>query len=327
MIKIAFAGFRHGHIYALYDSVKARSDIELVGTWETNAEARAEAEKKGVVFTHESLEDLICNSGADAIAIGDCYGLRGKIAIAALEAGKHVLTDKPLCTDLGELKRIRELSEEKNLAIGIMLDLRDYENTVTAKRAIDDGLIGRINNIGFEGQHPLNYGSRPSWYFEGLQGGTVNDIAVHGIDLTRLLTGSNVGEILAVNTWNFYAREVPSFKDSAQFLIKLESGAGVMADVSYSAPNSQGYTHSAYWHFRLWGEKGMLEFNANTPGVKVWLNGEDAPRLLDPVKPENDYIDRFVAAVEDEKLRPISTKDMLDSSEQVLKIQAFADKA
>ena len=327
MLKLAFAGFRHGHIYSLFSSCAARDDIEIVGAWEDDPLSRAEAEAKGVVFTHDSLEDLLENSGADAIAIGERYGVRGGIAISALKAGKHVISDKPLCTSLEELACIRGLCEEKNLAVGIMLDLRDSENTVTAKAAIDAGLIGKINNIGFEGQHPLNYGSRPQWYFEpGMQGGTVNDIAVHGIDLVRVFTGSDLDTVHAAVTWNFYAKEVPDFKDSAQFLIRLTSGAGVMADVSYAAPGSQGYSHSAYWHFRLWGEKGMMEFCASAPGVKVWLDGENQPRLLDPVKPQSDYIDRFVASVSDPVLRPVSTKDMLDSSEQVLRIQAVADR-
>lgn len=304
MIKLAFAGFRHGHIYALLNAARQREDIEIVGAWEADAAARSEAEEKGVVFTHTSLKDLLENSGADAIAIGDCYGLRGQIAIAALEAGKHVISDKPLCTSLEELSRIRALAQKQNLAIGIMLDLRDYENIVTAKSAIDSGLIGKINNIGFEGQHPLNYGSRPSWYFErGMHGGTINDIAIHGIDLVRLFTESDLETVHAAVTWNFYAKEVPHFNDSAQFLIRMTSGAGVMADVSYAAPTTQGYSHSAYWHFRIWGEKGMIEFNAASSGVKAWLDGEKEPRVLPPVKVTKTYLDRFVSSVTDPALR------------------------
>ena len=327
MIKLAFAGFRHGHIYSLYNSALARNDIEIVGAWEENSEARAEAEAKGVSFTHSSLEDLLASSGADAVAIGDCYGLRGKIAISALKAGKHLISDKPLCTSLEEMALIRSLCEEKNLAVGIMLDLRDYENIVTAKAAIDGGLIGKINNIGFEGQHPLCYGSRPGWYFEpGMQGGTINDIAIHGIDLVRLFTGSDLETIHAAVTWNFYAKEVPHFNDSAQFLIRMTSGAGVMADVSYAAPSTLGYAHSAYWHFRIWGEKGMLEFNANTAGVKAWLDGEKEPRILDPITVKETYLDRFVSAVNVPSLRKEITRDMLDSAEQTLVIQAQADR-
>lgn len=327
MIKLAFAGFRHGHIYSLYNSASAREDIEIVGAWEENSHARAEAEKKGVTFTHSSLEDLLASSGADAVAVGDCYGLRGQIAISALRAGKHLISDKPLCTSLDELAEIRALCQEKNLAVGIMLDLRDYENIVTAKAAIDEGLIGKINNIGFEGQHPLNYGSRPGWYFEpGMQGGTINDIAIHGVDLVRLFTGSDLETVLAARTWNFYAKEVPGFNDSAQFLIRLASGAGVMADVSYAAPTTHGYSHSSYWHFRIWGEKGMLEFNAVSPGVTAWLDGEKSSRVLTPVKVSENYVDRFVSAVCDPTLRRAITRDMLDSAEQTLKIQAHADR-
>ena len=324
MIKLAFAGFRHGHIYSLYNSALARNDIEIVGAWEADEAARAEAEQKGVTFTHSTLEDLLCNSGADAVAIGDCYGVRGQIAVAALKAGKHIISDKPLCTRLSELEEIRALANDKNLAVGIMLDLRDSENVATAKAAIDEGLVGKINNICFEGQHPLNYGSRPGWYFEpDMHGGTINDIGIHGIDLVRFFTGSEPEKIVGAETWNFYAKEVPHFSDSAQFLLRLASGARVMADVSYAAPATQGYSHSAYWHFRIWGDKGMIEFSANTQGVTAWLNGESEPRKLSPVPVKENYIDRFIRAIND----PSVTEDTLDSAEQTLKIQAQADRA
>ncbi len=322
MLKIAFAGFRHGHIYSLYKSALAREDTEIVGAWEENAAARLEAEARGVSFTHSTLAELISDSGAEALAIGDCYGRRGAIAIAALNAGLHVISDKPICTSLEEIHEIRRLAAEKNLAVGLMLDLRDSENTVTARAAIDSGLIGQINNITFEGQHPLNYGSRPAWYFEeGMHGGTVNDIAIHGIDLVRMFTGAELEAVVGARKWNFYAKEVPHFADSAQFLARLTSGAGVTADVSYAAPSTMGYSHSAYWHFRIWGEKGMIEFSAAAPGVKAWLNGEKAPKDLDLLPVKETYLDRFVSAVETEALRANITNDMLSSAEQTLIIQ------
>ena len=109
---IAFAGFRHGHIFSLYEAAKKHSDLILQGAWEVDPQAKAAAEKQGVTFTYDSFDALLQDDSVDIVAIGDYYGIRGNLAIRALEAGKHVIADKPLCTSLHEAKQIQELAEE-----------------------------------------------------------------------------------------------------------------------------------------------------------------------------------------------------------------------
>lgn len=115
MIKIAFAGFRHGHINTLYKLAEGNPDVEIVAAYEADADARSTAEKTlGVRFTHESYEDMLKDESIDVVAIGDYYGIRGSLAIAALKAGKHVYADKPLCTSLSELDEIEALARKRN---------------------------------------------------------------------------------------------------------------------------------------------------------------------------------------------------------------------
>ena len=246
------------------------------------------------------------------------------MALRALKAGKHVLTDKPLCSSRSEWEAIREEKEKSGLTVGIMLDLADHANFHAAAEAIREGAVGKINNIAFEGQHPLLYGTRPGWYFEkGKYSGVVNDIAIHGVDFVNSLTGSGVEEVIGARSWNFYAKEAPHFKDSAQFVLKMASGAGVIADVSYSAPDTQGYTLPAYWHFRVWGEKGMMEWSYSSDGVMFYPAGETGGRKLDGLPPEKTYLDRFLAAV---RTRDDSFSEaMLRATEDTLKIQEKAE--
>ena len=56
------------------------------------------------------LDEVEC----DAVGVGDYFAKRGSIAIEALKRGKHVISDKPLCTSLDELAQIRELSQAKS---------------------------------------------------------------------------------------------------------------------------------------------------------------------------------------------------------------------
>ena len=103
--RFAFAGFRHGHIYGLYDRVKNDAGCEIVGACEEDAASRP-AVRSDIELNYTNIAEMLDKSGCDAVAIGDFYGKRGRIAIEALRRGKHVIADKPLCTSLADLDEI-----------------------------------------------------------------------------------------------------------------------------------------------------------------------------------------------------------------------------
>ncbi len=67
---------------------------------------------------------------------------------------------------------------------------------------------------------------------EGKHGGTINDIAVHALDLIPWITGHKFKRIVAARCWNALAKRCPHFKDAAQLMLEMDNGAGVMGDVS-----------------------------------------------------------------------------------------------
>src|SRR4051812_10783825 len=103
-LRIAFIGFRHGHIMGLYIAARASAEVEVVAAAEGHPATRETLEcGDEVELTRHDWLDVINDVECDAIAIGDYFARRGEIAIAALEAGKHVIADKPICTRLDEL--------------------------------------------------------------------------------------------------------------------------------------------------------------------------------------------------------------------------------
>ena len=322
-LNLGFAGFRHDHIFSLYNLAKEKKNVEIVGCFEKNAEGIEKAKSNQIYINFNSYEELLADNSIDAIAIGDYYGVRGSMIIKALKAGKHVIADKPLCTSIEELEIIRSLSKEKNLSVCLMLDLRDNSNVCAALEIVKSGVIGVVSNIRFNGQHPLNYGVRPSWYFEeGCHGGVINDIAIHGIDLVRLFTGSDVKKVLAARCWNFFADKEPNFFDSAQFMLETDSGAGIIADVSYALPNGHGFNLPTYWEFEICGKNGIARFGYNSDGVDVYIAGENSVRRYRPISCKKDYLDCFIDDITNDR---IYTKEFLKSTEQTLLIQKFAD--
>lgn len=325
-MKTVFAGFRHGHVFVLYEAVKAHPDFEIVGACEPNAESRKTAEDKGVEFTYASYDELFVDSNAELVVVGDCYGNRGALVIEALKNGKHVIADKPLCTKTEELEEIERLSKEKGLTVSCMFTMRFERKINAVKSLIESGELGEINNVYFGGQHPLQYGRRPNWYFEkGKHGGVINDIAIHGVDLVSYLLSDSVDKVNGARQWNKYAQSEPEFLDSAQFMLTTQKGAGVIADVSYSVPDGVEFDLPYYWQFNLWGTKGVISFALNEKTSTYYVKGDKAPKILVENELDTDYLTDFLRAVNGDKNAVLDSAQVFESTQSTLKIQSFAD--
>ena len=322
-MKIAFAGLRHGHIFGLYARAKEMEGVDVTGAWEADDAARAAAQKKIAEPFYESYEALLNDPEVDAVAVGDYYGIRGQRILQALDAGKHVIADKPICTSPEELEAIRKKAIEKKLKVACMLDLR-YDGAVRkARQLISEGKLGKIHAMGFTGQHSLSYGTRPGWYFEeGKHGGTINDIAIHGVDALRYMTGLEYVRTVGARTWNAFAKEVPFFNDCAQFLAEYEGGAGVMADVSYAGQDGTSGEMPSYWRFNIWGEEGCVEFKFGTGKVLFAGKNSEVIEEIDCAPVEENWLTDFVKPYSEEEVL-----DILASAEAVLRIQQAADAA
>lgn len=325
-MNIAFAGLRHDHIFGLASMAKQNPDFIITGYWEQDDAAREIAKMHFSQPAYSSYEELLSDECVDVVAVGDYFGIRGRRVIAALKAGKHVLCDKPVCTSLEALDEIERLLQEKKLKLGCMLDLRYEPCLRTLSTLVADGLLGQIRTATFTGQHPLNWGVRPTWYFEdGKHGGTFNDIAIHGVDAIHFLTGSPYVKTLYARQWNAFAPSAPDFCDCAQFVGELENGANVMSDVSYAAPAPCGFKTPAYWRFTLWGENGFAECRFSDPKITLMLTGDEQPRTLTAKPVPSDYLRDFKHEIEGEPVL-FDTRSVLDSSRAALQLQRYADE-
>ena len=326
--RFAFIGFRHSHAFDLLDLVRDRPDCEIVAACEEDPATRAQLTNTNRVdITHAKYETMLNEVECDVVAVGDYYTARGPQVVEALRRGLHVIADKPLCHTLAEQAQIEDLSSKRGLSVGLQLDLRGAGAFIRLRDIIRSGELGRIHTMSIGGQHPLLVGSRPPWYFEpGKHGGTINDIGIHVFDIVPWLTGVPWKEVITARTWNAKCIEHPHFKDAAQFMGFLENGAGIMADVSYLAPDKSGYTMPHYWRFTVHGQNGIAETHYGAVHVKVSLDPFDAPDQR-PVGPPiyrrffTDFLNEVRGHRESCDLR---TEDVLRASRLALEAQRRA---
>ncbi|NLV73073.1 MAG: Gfo/Idh/MocA family oxidoreductase [Chloroflexi bacterium] len=295
-LRIAIVGFRHGHIYDLLKRVQQHPDIELIACCEEDLATRQALAAAGEVrITHADYLQMLDEVELDAIGIGDYFGKRGALAIAALERGKHIIADKPLATRIAEVERIIELSAHNRLCVGCMLDLRDNGTFRHLREVVRSGQLGEVKAISFNGQHPLNAASRPAWYFEnGKHGGTINDIGIHAFDVLPWITSLDWEHVGCARVWAAHP-QVPDFAGAGQVLLTMSNGCGVIGDVSYLTPDSFAYRNPQYWRITIWGESGIAETSINTPEISLALAGENQLRSLPPAEANpGGYLEAFL---------------------------------
>jgi len=327
-LRVAFVGFRHGHIFGLYRLAQERSDISVVAACEEDGPTRGTLAESGVKVTHDDYARMLADVECDVVACGDYFGIHGERVIQALGSGRHVISDKPLCTSMSELIRIRALSETGRLKVGCMLDLANLGPYVTLREMLMRGVIGETHSITFLGQHPLLYGTRPMWNFEpGKHGGTLNDIAVHAIDIIPWLTGRAIVEITAARAWNAKIKQHPCFQDGAALMMRLDNDGSAIGDVSYLSSDKHGYQMPPYWRFTIAGSEGVVETCCTAKTVTIWRNDNEAV-VEEPAAPNRPgaYFDDFLADI---ARTPVSdglhTQRVLESSRISLLAQQAAD--
>ena len=329
-IRLAFFGFRHGHVMGLYKSARQHPRVDVVAACEEDDATAASLKSAGSVeLTHNAYDDIWQQVDFDAVAVGDYFSRRGELIIAALSAGKHVLSDKPICTDLTELERIESLAATKRRAVGCLLDLRDHGGYLAVRKLIADDAIGQVRTLTFLAQHPLILAKRPAWYFEpGKHGGTLNDIGVHAIDLIPWMTGRKIVEVTAARAWNAHVPQFPKFQDAAQMLLKLDNAGSIFGDVSYLNPDAALYSPAQYWRMTIHGDGGMIEVSYNAKTLELTTATNATPRLIPigdghPTGCLDAFLDEISGDVKDGQL---TTADVIDASRRALQIQRAADR-
>lgn len=328
-LRVAIIGFRHGHIFDLLKRVQEHPAFELVAACEEDAVTRDALLARGQVqITHDDYARMLREVSCDVIAIGDYFGIRGSRAIAALQRGKHVISDKPLATSLSELDRITELAASNRLCVGCMLDLRDNGTYLRMRELVQQGAIGEVKAVAFNGQHPLSWGTRPGWYFEpGKHGGTINDIGIHAFDAIPWITGLRFARVNAARSWAAHPGLCPDFASAGQLMLTMNNGCGVLGDVSYLTPDSMAYKNPQYWRITLWGSQGVLEGSITQSYLSLIINGDTQERREVPApNVPGGYLNAFFHDIEGSGISgELDTMQVLDSARVSLQVQASAD--
>jgi predicted dehydrogenase len=180
----------------------------------TRDESRRAAAALGLPRAYETFEELLADEQVQAVHVATPNRLHFEMARAALNAGKHVLCEKPLAMDSKESGQLVKLAAKSGLAAGVNYNIRYYPLNLQAAEMARRGDLGDVYAVcGSYVQDWLFYDTDYNWRVLAEQGGelrAVADIGTHWMDLVHAITGLEAESVCADLATVFPVRRRPT---------------------------------------------------------------------------------------------------------------------
>lgn len=199
----------------------------------------------------DSAEELLASDACDAVIISTPTNFHMDQAIAAMEAGKHVIVEKPMASSLEECQRMLEVSRRTGRVLTVGFNHRYFAAIKEMREAIQSQAIGKLSYIrAYTGHTGLSEFKSPWMYDKDIMGGgTLMDNGIHVLDLTQHLMGgvNSVSGIALTDIWKLDRSEDNGFA-------LMRGNDNVVATFHSSWTEWKGYR----FYLEAYGDKGMF---------------------------------------------------------------------
>ena len=292
-LRVGVAGT--GFIGRVHVASARRAGAEVVGVSASTPErSSAAAAELGVPVGAVSSEALL-DLGLDVLHVATPNHLHTQLAVRALEAGVHVVVEKPVALDSTDARALVEAARGKDLVVAVPFVYRFYPTIRHARELVRSGEVGDVRLMhGHYLQDWLSHTSDQNWRVDAVQGGASRafaDIGSHWCDLVQFVTGARIARVLARTSTVVPARaaeahesfhapgEVGAISDVSTedvATVVFETHTGVLGSVVISQI-STGRKN------RLWlevdGSQHALSFDQEHP-EELWVGGRTESRTV-----------------------------------------------
>jgi UDP-N-acetylglucosamine 3-dehydrogenase len=272
MIRVAMLSFAHMHAES-YAACIARLDrVELAGVYDRDqARGRTMAHRFGTDF-YDKIEVLLA-ADVNAVIVCSENARHRELTVAAAEAGKHVLCEKPIAASVEDAEAMIRACESSGVTLQVAFPCRFLTAVVRAKQIVDEGKLGRI--VAIKG---TNRGTKPGGWFTDKAlagGGAVMDHTVHVADLMRWFLGAEVTQVYAEVGNMMYGDE---FDDCGILTMTFDNGVFATLDPSWS--RNRAYPTWGDVTMTLTGTDGVLAVDAFDQKLMLYAADEPAGRAV-----------------------------------------------
>ena len=280
MIKVGivgcgFMGGMHAACYAALENLGVK--VTAVAD-PRESFARELAAKSGAAVYAAGME-LIAQADVDVVDICLPTDLHVAHAVAAMEAGKNVFVEKPICLKEEEMALLLQTEAKTGVKVQVGQVIRQWSEYKWLKQAVDAGTYGKVLS-----GHFRRLSSKPTWASENWlhdvtrSGGVTVDMHIHDVDFIRYLLGEPVSVQSAAG------RDAEGVIQHIMSLFTFDNGAAVMAEACWDHPADFPFT--ATFTVRL--EKATIALESGKLMVYPWEGAAFQPELAREFEADND---------------------------------------
>ena len=237
---------------------KSLRHAELVGAFDVNPARRAAAEALGLKW-YRSVEAVLADPTIEAVYIATNNATHAALSIQALNAGKHVICEKPMATTAEDAKAMIKLAARRKLSLSVDHMMVNNAFNRMAKKAIAAGKIGKVNDAHIHME--CLYGATPaeaaSWRCSKVEemGGPIGDMASHCFYIAEFLFGSRIASVQAA----YLPKTLPiKAEEGAYIKYTLENGITGSVQVSFGEPRGGLIGTFGNLGYEIYGDAGAM---------------------------------------------------------------------
>lgn len=309
-----------GTIGATHAQTAQRVGVPVNGIADTNeAAAKALAAKEGIPAAYGDPAKMLASPEIDAVVVGVPNKFHRPLALAAIEAGKDVLLEKPMALSREECRQVNDAAAKRGRIVQVGFVNRYTPVATTAKAFIDAGELGRVYHAKANIYRRRGIPGLGGWFTTKALagGGPLIDVGVHIIDLALHLMSfprpvrvsgkvyANFGPRMKGYVYEGMWAGPPRYEgvfdveDAAHALVRFEGGLTLEINATWAGNFPEGSVQNLMGFF---GDKGGLTFQLG--GNELKLAGErhghnlDLSPKLREANPWDEQLRAFVRAVE-----------------------------
>jgi predicted dehydrogenase len=231
------------------------------------------------IYSYENFDEIARNPNIDAVYVALPNSMHSQYTIRAAKAGKHVLCEKPMSTNVADAEGM--IAACKAAKVKLMIAYRcHYEPTnLKAIQLIRQGALGQVQAI--ESTFGFNIG-RGEWRLNKklAGGGPLFDVGIYSLNACRYLTGEEPEHIAANASVIDHDGRFDEVEENVSWTMKFPSGIVASCNTTYGA-NMEGF-------YRVHGSKGWLEVDSAFVYEGLRLRADYAGTKLDELNPARD---------------------------------------
>ena len=315
-MRIGIMSFAHLHAEAYIQNLRALPDVEMIGIADENLARGQHFAKQFDAQIFPSYEALLAEKPDGVIVCSENSKHRPLVEMAAT-AGIHILSEKPLATNLTDAQAMIDACRRANVILMTAFPMRFSVPLLKVKSALDAGTLGNIYgfNTTNQGQMPI---AHRKWFVDKTLagGGAMMDHIVHLADILRWFLQSEAVEVYAQSNRILHADKV-DVETGALVMLTFADGTSASIDSSWSKPLN--YPTWGGLTMEIISERGLTVLDGFSQNLNIYQAQKNSHRWEYWGSDANQaMIAEFITAIRESRTPAITGEDGLKALEIVL---------